>query len=214
MIDLKNRIIFIHIPKTAGTSVEQYFLNIRGLEERNRAALAIFKNGKDSDLERGNQHNTLAMYEDYYFGGEIPGDFRLFTIVRDPYKRFWSEWRSRKLPPPMRFPVSFYLSVGQMIRLTEKPIPVLKDFNSHMYPQSTFIQGKSAGRLRILRFENLATDFTELCKDWDLPLQALPRTNEAKRPGKPSRPDQTRGDAFVERFYKQDFEALGYAPAG
>ena len=29
MIDLKNRILFVHIPKAAGTSVEEYFLQLR-----------------------------------------------------------------------------------------------------------------------------------------------------------------------------------------
>lgn len=211
MIDLKNRIIFVHIPKTAGSAVEQYFMNIRGLDDRNRAALGIFKNDKDSDLERGNQHNTLAMYERYYFGGRIPEDFRIFTIVRDPYKRFWSEWKSRKLPPPMRFPISFYLSVNQIIRLTEKPIKVLKDFNSHMNPQSAFIKDATIDRLRILKFENLAEEFAALCDDWGLPQEPLPRANEAKRTGEPSAEELAVGDAFVARFYEEDFDKFGYA---
>lgn len=210
MIDLKNRVIFVHIPKTAGTSVEQYFLNIRGLDDKNRAALGIFKNGKDSDLERGNQHNTLRMYETYYFGGPIPKDFRIFTIVRDPVARFWSEWKSRKLPPPMRFPISFYLPVKLMIRLTEQPIAALKDFNSHMAPQVTFTQGQSRDRLRILRFETLAQDFAQLCNDWDLPPLPLPRTNEAKRPRSPTAEETEIGNAFVRRVYRQDFEDFGY----
>ncbi|MEL6465519.1 MAG: sulfotransferase family 2 domain-containing protein [Pseudomonadota bacterium] len=210
MIDLKHRVIFVHIPKTAGTSVEQYFMQIRGLEDRNRAALGVFKNGKDSDLERGNQHNTLKMYEDFFFGGAVPEDFRIFTVVRDPYKRFWSEWRSRKLPPPMRFPISFYLSVAQFIRLSERPVPVLKDLNSHMRPQVTFTTGQSTDRLRILRFENLADEFEQLCRDWNLPVQPLPRTNEAKRERKPTEAEAKKGDDFVRRFYKSDFETFGY----
>jgi hypothetical protein len=63
MIDLKHRIVFVHIPKCAGTSVENYFMRIRGLDERNRAALGIFKNEKSADLERGNQHCTLSMMD-------------------------------------------------------------------------------------------------------------------------------------------------------
>lgn len=210
MIDLKNRVIFVHVPKCAGTSVERYFMNIRGLEECNRAALSIFKNGKESDLERGNQHNTLEMYEKYYFGGAIPDDFRIFTVVRDPHKRFWSEWRSRKLPPPMRFPISFYLSAQQLARLSEKPVRVLKDLNSHMRPQVTFTKGQSSDRLRILRFETLAEDFSRLCADWGLPDDPLPRTNEARRERPPSARELEIGTAFVRRFYKADFEAFGY----
>ena len=36
MIDLKSKIVFVHIPKCAGTSIEQYFMQIRGLDFRNR----------------------------------------------------------------------------------------------------------------------------------------------------------------------------------
>lgn len=212
MIDLKNRIVFVHIPKTAGSAVEKYFLDIRGLEKRNQAALAMFKNLKTSDLERGNQHNTLEMYETFFFGGEIPSDFRVFTVVRDPYKRFWSEWRSRRLPPPKSSPVSFHLSVRQLVRLTEKPVSALKDLNSHMYPQVSFTRGKSSDRLRVLRFESLAEDFAAMCADWGLPDRPLPRVNEARRDGEPSAADLAFGNAFVRARYQEDFDAFGYSP--
>lgn len=210
MIDLKNRIVFIHIPKTGGSSIERYFLKIRGLDDVDSAALGVFKNRKSSNLERGNQHNSLAMYEKYYFGGPIPDDFRIFTVVRNPYNRFWSEWKSRKLPPPMRFPVSFYLSAEQLIFLAEKRFSILKDFNSHIHPQTSFIEGQSEDRVRIIRFENLNEDFSHMISDWELPSEELPHSNEAKRTGVPSAKEQDVGDNFVRRFYESDFSKFNY----
>lgn len=210
MIDLKNKIIYIHIPKTAGTSVEKYFLNIRGLDFKNRAALGIFLNDRSSDLERANSHSSLQDLETYYFGGPIPDDFRIFTIVRNPFKRFWSEWSYRRIPNPDRVPFSPYLPLNVMIRLTENPKQVLKDFNSHMRPQSSFLEGAAKKRVRVLKFESLAEDFEQMRKDWDLPELELPRENKSKRKRVASEQEQAKGDAFVRKFYATDFSAFGY----
>lgn len=213
MIDLKNRIIFVHIPKCAGTSIEHYFMQIRGLDYRNRAALGIFKNRKSADLERGNQHCTLSMIEDLWFGGEIPADFRIFTVVRDPYRRFWSEYSYRRLPPPDRFPFSTHLPLDLLIYLAKHPVARLKDLDSHMRPQWTYLEGKAKHRVRVLRFERLGEDFAALVRDWGLPNLALPRLNQggnARR--QTTAAQQARGNAFVREFYAEDFLRLGYHP--
>ena len=210
MIDLKNRILFIHIPKAAGTSVEEYFRILRGLDEVDIPALGIFKNNKASNLERGNQHCSLEMYEKYYFGGEIPQDWRCFTVVRNPYTRFWSEWKYRRLPPPQRFYFSTLLSVPMLIRLSEKPIAKLKDLNSHMSPQSRYLTGASRDRVRVLRFENIAEDFSQMCRDWDLPDTGLPRSNPSDKRTPPSPEHIKLGNDFVRRAYRDDFDTLSY----
>ena len=209
MIDLKNKILFIHIPKTAGRSIQHYFHKIRGLEEKNRAALGLFRNVGHTDLERGNSHCNLKMYEDYYFGGEIPTDFRIFTVIRNPYERFWSEVAYRRLPPPNRFPISFRMSAGTLAFLARKRYAILRDFNCHMVPQSDFIDGRSKGRIEILRFESLDADFTALQKKWDLPDVPLPHTNASIKKKMNDRTSQI-GDRFVEDFYARDLELFGY----
>jgi hypothetical protein len=210
MIDLRNKIIFVHIPKTAGTSIERYFLNIRGLRPEHKSALGIFKNPKTAELEHANNHCSLSMYEQLYFGGDIPPDYRIFTIVRNPYKRFWSEWAYRKMPPQNWFRLSFFLPLPILIRLTEHPISRLKDFNSHVRPQYRFLEGRSTARVRMLRFENLAEEFAALTHDWGLPKVGLPYRNSSKRGRMPTARELKVGNAFIERFYSKDFELLGY----
>ena len=209
MIDLKNRILFIHIPKTAGRSIENYFKKIRGLDEKNRAALGLFRNIAETDLSRGNSHCSLKMYEDYYFGGEIPSDFKIFTVIRNPYMRFWSELAYRRLPSPNRFPVSIRISARVLAFLARKKYPILRDLNCHMLPQSDFIDGLSGDRVEILRFENLAEDFAALKKKWDLPDGPLPHTNASKKIKKNAR-SLLIGDQFVEDFYARDLEIFCY----
>lgn len=200
----------MHVPKCAGTSVEKYFMEIRDLDFRNRAALGIFLNGFDSDLERANSHSSLADIEKYYFGGPVPDDFRIFTVIRNPYKRFWSEWSFRKIPNPKRYPISFHLPLSTMIRLTKNPVARLKDFNSHMRPQWTYLEGASADRVRVLRFENLGADFDALKADWGLPDNPLPRENIGARKRSQTPQIKAQGDAFVREFYAADFEKFGY----
>ena len=210
LIDLKNRILFIHVPKAAGTSVEEYFRRLRGLDEVDIPALGILKNHKSSHLERANHHCTLEMYEKYYFGGAIPEDWRVFTVVRNPYYRFWSEWKYRRLPPPQRFYFSTLLSVPLLIRLSEKPIARLKDLNSHMRPQNDFLVGESRDRVRVLHFENIGEEFSQLCRDWNLPDTGLPRSNESVHRERPSQAHIDLGNAFTRRTYAVDFEAFSY----
>lgn len=210
MIDLKNRVVYVHIPKTAGTSIEKYFLNSRGLKFEDRAALGIFKNDLNSSLERANSHSSLSDLESYYFGGEIPSDYRIFTVVRDPYKRFWSEWSYRRIPNPKRYPVSFYLPVKTLTRLAKNPVSRLKDLNSHMRPQWSFLTGKATNRVRILRFETLAEDFRKMQIEWELPQGELPRENKSSRKRVPTAADRKIGDDFVRQYYAEDFTNLNY----
>lgn len=210
MIDFKNKIIFIHIPKTGGTAIERYFARIRRLHDRDLAALFIFKNpDKRSALERGMQHCSLGMYESLVFGGRIPDDFRLFTVVREPEERFWSEWRWRRLPPTHWPLPSMRLSVRALIWLSHQRFTLLKDLNSHMRPQSAYLEGVSADRVRVLRHESLDDEFQRLVDDWGLPQHSLERSNVS--PARtPSTLDRMRARHFVFDHYACDFERFGY----
>lgn len=208
MIDLKNRILFIHIPKTGGQSIEKYFREIRGIPTAAQAALGLHLNDKKSPLERHNGHNTLEMYENYFFGGEIPDDFKCFTVVRHPVSRFWSEHGYRRIPSSDRSPVTFRPSSRQLIRIAENPIPILKDLNAHLKPQVNYIRGRSIQRVRILHQENLTSEFSELCEEWNLPKLDLPRANASKH--QRHRRDEADIIDWIYKFYAEDFNYFEY----
>ena len=212
MIDLKHRIIFIHIPKTGGTAVERWFLSLRGLDWADRGALGIFPNPADSRLARGHQHCTLRQVEEIVFGGHIPDDFRIFATVRHPETRFISEWASRRLPPARLSPLQVRLPARLLMRLAERPVAALPDLASHLLPQSDYLDGaKAAGRVRLLRHETLSADFAALQQDWGLPPRDLRREN-ASPPRQLSARGRTEIRAFVARFYSADFDRFSYAP--
>lgn len=76
MIDHVNKVIFIHIPRCAGTSIERMFL------------------GADFwDVNPFMKHATASVCRKCY--ARYWDDYYKFSIVRDPYDRFRSMWKHR-----------------------------------------------------------------------------------------------------------------------
>ena len=210
LIDLQRRILFIHIPKTAGRSIEAYFRNIGGLSLAEQGAHYQFLNAPGSSLERANDHCSLEMYENFFFGGAVPDDFRIFSVVRDPVERFWSEYRYRRIPSPKRFPISFPVPAETLIQWIDACPVQLKDVACHLRPQHTFLVGKSELRVRLLRFEKLGEDFSRLQQEWGLPSQPLPRENVSGTRRKVSDEMRLRHHAVLTEHYAEDIERFGY----
>lgn len=70
-IDYNNNIIFIHIPKTGGSSINKYFFNQN----------LVFNTGK---------HRGIKYYKDNNFD---LSKFYIFTVVRHPYSRMVSYYK-------------------------------------------------------------------------------------------------------------------------
>jgi hypothetical protein len=148
------------------------------------------------------------MYEKYFFDGAIPNDFRVFTVVRHPVTRFWSEFSYRRIPSASRCPLNFAPPASLLKFIAERPVRVLKDLNSHLRPQYTYLEGEIRDRIRIIKFENLNEEFEILCRDWGLPIKSLPRHNSSKKRRKPK--DTHQYEEWAKDFYKLDFRAFGY----
>ena len=74
MIDHANKVIFIHIPRCAGTTIERMFL------------------GTDFwYINPVMKHATASIYRKFY--ATFWDDYYKFAIVRDPYDRFRSMWK-------------------------------------------------------------------------------------------------------------------------
>ena len=207
MIDLKNKIIFIHIPKTAGQSIEQYFVEINNITWNDRASLFLYKNPLDSNLSRSNAHLSLSMYEKYFFGGEIPEDYKIFTVVRNPYNRFLSELRYRKIGLKS---LNIPLTPKALIFLYKHKLKFLKDFNEHLLPQSYFLKGNSEDRIKVIRFENLQNEFSDLMNHWNLPAVALPHKNKNIKKSLHTKNIDLKTLDFLNKEYNEDFIRFNY----
>ena len=217
--------LFVHVPKTAGQSVEQFFMDRLGLDwDRDRAEVML---GDNPDRERGTEklaHLTAAEYvEEGFVSAEEYAALFKFSFVRNPYERIVSEYLYRNYFSHRSF---------RDFVLRRLPPPGWGDDYRHVMPQYDMLHDAN-GRLLVDfvgRFENLQQDFGEVCARLGIENAALPHRNRSNKRSRTLKrrvrnfvfrngedgkrrytdfyDDETR--ASVARLYRQDIEAFGY----
>ena len=165
--------LFVHIPKTAGKSIESYFLGLLGLRWEDRAGLLLRAN---DDPARGPErlaHMTAREYVEfgYLTQSQFDSAFR-FAFVRNPWARLVSEYRYRK--HYLRFSFRDFV-------LHHLPPQSMRDTYRHILPQSDFLLN-AGGELSVDyvgRFENLQSDFDAVSKLLQLEPAKLPYVDGA-----------------------------------
>lgn len=138
VINDRYRFVFVHIPKTGGTSIQEALIQIPG---RSDLAAKHTKHETPSELNLRIGRQRAGEISDYFF----------FCFVRNPWDRFLSLFRFlHKLgrhPVPENF--------EDFVRLLEARTPWLLNLHS-IRPQSDFV---SVDNQAVGRFENLESDF-------------------------------------------------------
>jgi hypothetical protein len=170
MISLQKRFLFVHIPKTAGNSIQSV---LRDYSEDQLVALRKEQDGIERfglrnpkyDLKK---HSTLSEYQEA-LGDEQFRNLYKFACVRNPWDRM----------------VSYYFTP------TQNP----ETLNEKKFRETIFKAVSVADYLRldkgeqdpfanvdcIMRFENLTDDFRAVCNTIGIPPPALPRYNRSSR---------------------------------
>ena len=183
MEDKKN-ILFIHIPKTGGVSVN---------------ACGLFPPGK---------HYSIV---DLWTGSILPqfqGRYS-FAIVRNPYDRFVSAYTyllkgGRQYPSHLRYQ-SMLQKYPNMDAVLDD-LRFLKHTILHFVEQTFFIANERGNILvdRMIRFENLKEELVTLHPGFE----HLPHRNATAREAKP--PLTTEQKQKIAKAYRRDFKLLGY----
>ena len=170
MISFQKRFLFVHIPKTAGNSIQSV---LRGYSEDELVALRSEQDGVERFGLRNprykiKKHSTLAEYRTA-LGETQFGNLYRFTCVRNPWDRLVSYYFTPTQkdepwdPKKFRKMISRTLSIADYLRLgkgEEDP------FGNVDY---------------IMRFENLSNDFRKVCAALDISVTSLPQYNRSKR---------------------------------
>lgn len=167
--------IFIHIPKTAGQSVEHVFLNLLGLTWETRAPLLLrFNDNKKLGPPRL-AHLKASDYLKYkYISEDLFNSYFKFSFVRNPWSRLVSFYNYRKY-------FLLYNFKSFVMKHLEKKI-WKKDY-WFIGPQYEFLYDDNGKILVdfVGKFENLQNDFDKICNSINIAKTKLPHINKSNQ---------------------------------
>ena len=172
MLCPKYNCLFVHIPKTAGQSIERVFLSLSDLTWATRSALLLRRNNDPALGPPRLAHLKALEYVTY--GYVTPKQFDAlfkFSFVRNPWDRIVSEYKFRRYP--RRFDFKSFL-------FEHVPEPGEKHY-FHVMPQHEFLfdaEGKCLVNF-VGRFEKLKEDFNTICRQLAIPETPLPHANRS-----------------------------------
>ena len=201
------RILFVHIPKTGGSSIEKY-LRSHDWEESRRFGHGI-----------KNIHATWREYEKW-------GNFNYkFTVVRDPVERFKSDLahltRDRKhakeirnffakpvkiqLNPHDNEPVEWAISDQNLRRFLAEVKKHPECFDNHIRPQVDFLNTNE--EIDIFRYPNLSPEIKmALNFVLDVPLTGA-KIAHLKNFPQEYKPTFTKSqEEIIKQYYKKDYK--------
>lgn len=172
MISHKHKTIFIHIPKTAGQSIELAFLEDLQLRWETRSPLLLRPN--DNPLI-GPPRLAHLKYHEYtkfhYLSQELLDNYFTFSFVRNPYSRA----------------ISFYKYISKKDKSFNdficSDLPRLHQEKNYFFEsQSRFIcDANGTPRIDFVgRFESIKFDFQAVAKRARLQSSNLPKRNISK----------------------------------
>jgi len=220
MIAHSLKTIFVHIPKTAGQSIEQVFLSHLGLDQQSRSVLLL---REKRDHEQGPPrlaHLTAAEYTgcDFLSQQQFHSYFS-FAFVRNPWSRVKSFYT--------------YLQFYKKMSFTEFVLCELEKQMQGGYlgwflkPQTEYVFDSNDQQLIdfVGRFESLQEDFDAVMQQLGLPQTELPFLNSSEAVAKLLNDENEYiqvtqhsyydNDAIVNKIaelYARDVALLGYEP--
>ena len=188
MIDHKHKFIFVHIPKTGGTSIESLFI----------------RNAHIKDVT--GKHNMVSD-----IGSEFLKKYFTFTFVRNPWDRMVSYYKFRIKRWNM---FNHGESFKEWIRfLCSDEVQKIKayHFNLAIKNQHEFLVSESneISVDFIGRFENLQEDFNIICDKIGIARRELPHKNKTKHKHYTEYYDDETREIVAEKYAK-DIEYLNY----
>ncbi|MEM9827212.1 MAG: sulfotransferase family 2 domain-containing protein [Planctomycetota bacterium] len=231
MICHSHRFVFVHIPKTGGSSVEKMLLRECSLDEGAEADALIIRNRLPWRGPPWLQHLTSLEYLNHgYVSPQHWKSFYKFSVVRNPWARAVSEYNARGRTRFMKmFGLAWnfrnFLLLGRSRWFEDNHLRGTDNYR-HMIPQSRFLLDEN-GQLavdEVVRLEDFSSGgFDVVFRSLGLDRKELPRSNrsiqrdpkdgartiDGKRLSYQDYYDDELRDV-VARRYAKDIELLGY----
>lgn len=186
-ISHKYQVIFIHIQKTGGTSIHNFFSD---------ADPDIVRTLPIDNTKNGIKHCFISDIQPVLTGSEF-SDYTKFTVVRNPYDRLYSWYLMFKHNTinignvPKKINKEIENSIFQFDSLMKELSPYMDSFEDFVsVPNKGFFQRFYANQFdylkinqkmvmnKVLRFENLSDDFNALAQQLKIDA-TLPYINQS-----------------------------------
>jgi hypothetical protein len=173
LISHKHKCIFIHIPKAAGTSIENIFLQDLGLNVNNRHSLLL---GENNNQDLGPPRVTHLFAKDYvkhsFISQELFGSYFKFSFIRNPYDRLYSSYKYWKFNDYMSFET-----------FVTRKLPELLEHKTYSYffkSQYEYLYGDGELLVDFVgRLENIETDINIVLENLNLKHLKLEHLNKS-----------------------------------
>lgn len=201
MLSTSRAFLFIHVPKTAGNSIQDA---LRGYSDDAIVALSNHQDGVErfelrSDKYQTTKHSTLSEYEREY-GAEMVQRLFKFTCVRNPWDRCMSHYFS-----PHRGEVDWdKQKFLDFVKTQVKPIP---HYLSRIALQP--IDEAVSNVDFVIRYEDLESGFRSVCKHLALPSIQLLHRNASPQQGQRAFYD-LETTQIVNALFQEEIEYFGY----
>lgn len=208
-IDHDHAFVFVHIPKTAGTSilcslfgvsVDRYeFVDSSKLSKEYQTRCLIGDDGAFRRLHHYPLSKIVQLQDDL-------DRFYKFAFIRNPFDRMVSEYFFLRFNRAM--PFDDFLE--NIVKMTFEQGKLTTWFSFHLLPQLEFVSlnGKVACDF-LGRFESLHRDYRKLCDAIGIERKPLPEYKKStRRHYREYYSSQSR--AIVESLYKKDLDAFNY----
>ena len=203
MISHKHKYIFVHIPKTGGTSIEKALLANECIQLNTSSSYPLFSlspmvRNKFKLGTRSCQHWPLAVFNE-----QKQKNYFCFAVVRNPWAVMGSEYKYNKKHQTKKFRKNGYRNFKEFVR---NPT----GHRYHLKPQHTFINDNIDF---VGRFEKLQEDFNKVMKMYgsafhDVPIE-LPKVNKTNHKPYWEEYDSESRD-IVAKCYAKDIDCFGY----
>ena len=154
----KLNILFIHIPKTGGSNIENFFIIYSKESPQLKHLLSYNKNLLFN--KHSLQHTTLIEYIDHhqFFNIDFNHQLKIITVVRNPYDRIMSDLFFLKL-------VNHSFSKEEIEKVIDSYLKNESTFDNHKIPQYEFLinhKNVIKKNIIILKNENLNNEMEKI----------------------------------------------------
>ena len=211
MISHKYKCIFIHIPKTAGTSIYSLFTDIGKLDWKQPNYDVLF--GWCPKRKMHLQHATPQQLIETDLISEADWkNYYKFTFVRNPWDKSFSDYfwmmKDRKVKDSFK---NYITASGDFDKYLNKPVN-MEYRGDHLLPQIEFLKCEKFENLDFVgRFENLNRDMEIIRKKIGMPSKFDQHLQKnIKKHSHYSKFYNNSRKKLVIGKYKEDIHKLGY----